>query len=239
MWRLMVPLIKRALNRPVPKPHIFHKQVARDLKQLRAALAMPRSQRSPVQKRLLLRYSGVHRYPHHYGNAEVLLAGGAPKTVLARVAARWCEKQRARAAANPQQRATNLAIMPKMPRALSAANAGPIAMTFHEAMLTMGQQPRYIAVSDSGRVFRLNRSGKLMDASSPYRRYARIRAQDVLGATWNCWTPEQIQQRAEMDREVCSTLVNAAGARSRERGRFARVYNRNTYLGTIFMTAEN
>jgi hypothetical protein len=72
VWRLTVPLIERALNYRIQNHRAFHNQVVRDRGRLLTTLAVPRSQRSPGEKRLLLLYSGIHKF--------LMVAAGRPHT---------------------------------------------------------------------------------------------------------------------------------------------------------------
>jgi len=69
-------------------------------------------------------------------------------------------------------------------------------MTLIEAVRELQERPGYLAVLETGRVFRLSRTGRVMDATKPGEVYMRFTAAECLAVTWACWTPDQIQAMA-------------------------------------------
>ena len=74
-------------------------------------------------------------------------------------------------------------------------------MTFSECIQMLSSRPDKVGIAPSGKVIKISNSGFSMEAFSARPRSYRPRLIDVLGATWTCYTPEELRERA-MQAEV-------------------------------------
>lgn len=72
-----------------------------------------------------------------------------------------------------------------------------VGMTFSDAVQMLSARPDKVAIAPSGKVIKISNSGFIMEAFSKRPRSYRPRLIDVLGATWTCFTPEELRMRAE------------------------------------------
>jgi hypothetical protein len=79
------------------------------------------------------------------------------------------------------------------------------SMNLMEAVQTCVQRPGYVAfLLERDKVIALSPSGYLMDPRKGRYSYARLNTVDALAVTWECWTPQQIEQmaaQAQADRQ--------------------------------------
>jgi autonomous glycyl radical cofactor GrcA len=69
-------------------------------------------------------------------------------------------------------------------------------MTIQQALSEALVRPEYLLVLDPDRIIKIASNGTLLDARKAHRDYPRLTVVDLMAATWNVLTAEQLEQRA-------------------------------------------